>query len=299
MPKTSLATLCVALVVALVSPCHAQTQGTANATTSASLTNGDMSAVGGDQLNVLAITNQGGAPHVPPLSLPQPPQAQIFGALQKTAGTSSIGIIAGYLNTCKGMRFSRNNKPEVRESVGESGKTEIRFFPSPLYMVAEKSHGTEVEFVEPPSFVSEEMKGVLCLGTVTVFPKDGTIGFETVMADVLRFPFEQMKGFTTVHVIALPAGIASASGVTTSSASAGLAVGLAHVASLLTSGLITPSISGGNGSAKPQDFVGGTFVLLAQSGSQTLNTGEFGALLNQPTSTPAQTTNPGTQYERK
>ncbi|MFA5841807.1 MAG: hypothetical protein WC835_02495 [Candidatus Paceibacterota bacterium] len=251
---------------------------------------GTANSAAGNNANEVIVNNGGitfnsiSPPGVPMVQLPSLQQPQIFGALQRTPVGASVGVTAGYLKTCR-VKFTRLVQPEVRRVEGGSGKTQLVFFPHPSYIALERSAGDiQVEEVNPPTFSSDEIRGVVCLGSMTIFSKDGaTTGFETVVADLSRFPFEHMRGVREIVMVAIPAGIASAGGVSSSAKSFGVGGALSHMVSLATAGAITPSFSGGGGESQPSEWLGGTFILLGISNDgKNVLPSDFASLFNPP-----------------
>ncbi len=267
--KFSIILFCLALLVPATSWAQATATGNAQsiagAVTNAPVTNFNSSAQ---------------PPQVPMTTSPPLMQPQIFGGLQRTAAGASVGVIAGYLKVCQ-AKFTRQAKPEVRTVMGKSERTKLVFFPHPTYLGLERNKDSvQVEEVTPPTFSLEAISGVVCLGSVTAFSQDGaTTGFETVVADISNFPFDNMKGIRDVVIVAIPDGIAMAGGVASSGSSFGLGGALSHVVSALTAGAITPSFSKGGGESKPQEWLGGTFILLGAAPNGTnMMPSDFGAL---------------------
>lgn len=253
--------------------------------TANSSSSGSASSASGNNFNQLETNfNSKSLPQAPIVSLPPLMQPQIFGALQRTPVGASVGVTAGYLKSC-GVKYTRAARPEIRSVKGGSGHTTLVFAPHPTYLELERGKGDVlVEEVTPPTFSPDPVSGVVCLGTMTVFSQDGAAtGFETIVADLSQFPFDNMKGIREVVIVAIPAGIASAGGVSASANSYGIGSGISHVISAVTAGTITPSYSGGGAESKPQEWLGGTFIILglAESG-KTIVPSDFGALFNQP-----------------
>lgn len=251
---------------------------------------GSATAAAGNNANQVSADNGGivfnssSPPQIPMATLPSLQQPQIFGQLQRTPVGASVGVTAGYLKSC-GVKYTRALQPEVRNVNGESGKTKMVFLPHPAYLTLERiNRSLEVEEVIPPTFAPDTISGVVCLGSITVYSQDGnTTGFETIVSDLSRFPFDNMKGVREIVIVAVPAGIASAGGVSSSAKSFGIGGALSHIASALTAGAITPSFSGGGGESKPQEWLGGTFILLgvAENG-KSVQPSEFASLFNPP-----------------
>lgn len=252
--------------------------------TASNTVNSGATAASGNNVNTVELHSAASPPMVPMATLPSLQQPQIFGSLQRTPAGASIGVTAGYLKACA-VKYTRAYQPEVRREKGASAKTKLVFAPHPQYLSLERASGAqEIEEVTPPSFASDTIANGVCLGTVTVFSEDGNAtGFETVVADLSRYPFEHMKGVREVVMVAIPAGIASAGGVSSSGSSFGIGGALSHVVSMATAGAITPSFSNGGGESKPQEWIGGTFILLGiMPGGKDVRPSEFGALFNPP-----------------
>ncbi len=282
-------TLTLLLSLLVASPVWAQTANSTGSATSAS----------GNVVNDLVTNfNSSPTPAAPMVSTPSLMQPQIFGALQRTPVGASVGVTAGYLKTCQ-VKYTRATLPEVRSREGGSGHTTLVFAPHPTYLTLEREReNVQVEEVTPPTFSHEAVPKVVCLGTVTAFSNDGaTTGFETIVADIARFPFEHMRGIREVVIVAMPAGIASAGGVSSSAKSFGLGTGVSHVISAMTAGVIAPSFSGGGGESRPQEWVGGTFILLGVAeGGKDILPSDFAALFN-PTTSNGSSSNNGAKME--
>jgi len=259
---------------------------TANGSGTANSASGNVENINAPQFQF----NSSASPQVPMATLPPLMQPQIFGALQRTPVGASVGVTAGYLKTCR-VKYTRAVQPEVRSANGGSGKTTLVFAPHPTYLALERSNDSvQVEEVSPPTFAPDAISGAVCLGTVTVFSQDGaTTGFETVVADLARYPFEHMKGVREVVIVAVPAGVASAGGVSSSAKSFGIGSALSHVVSALSAGAITPSFSGGGGESRPQEWLGGTFILLGiAEGGKDVRPSDFATLFTPPALTAGQ-----------